>query len=61
MEISGVWEWVTNALQEMAKFGQWLMSPLQGLNMSPLAIIGSVAGITVIVGFLVLNLINFLG
>lgn len=61
MEITTVWEWATGALKNIGEFGSWLVSPLPNLNIAPLAIVGSVAGISVIIGFLVLNLINFLG
>ena len=61
MEITGVWNWASEALKNIGEFGQWLVTPLPNLNIAPLAIVGSVAGISVIIGFLILNLINFLG
>lgn len=61
MEITGVWNWASEALKNIGEFGAWLTTPLEHIGIAPLAIVGSVAGISVIIGFLILNLINFLG
>lgn len=50
-----LFEWLLNLVKEFAKFGNWLTTPLQYINVSPLAIFGF-AGITALVVILLVRL-----
>lgn len=44
-----LFNFLLNIIQVVASFGQWLITPLEHINMSPLALF-SVAGISIIIG-----------
>lgn len=50
-----LFNFLLNILVSIAQFGQWLITPLEYINMSPLAIF-SVAGITTIIGIHLIRL-----
>ena len=47
--------WVFRLPVELAKFSNWLLTPLEVINMSPLAIL-SVGGISLIIGVHIVRL-----
>lgn len=51
-----LFQWLLDLPTAFAQFGEWLITPLPYINMAPLALI-SVAGITLIIGFLALRLV----
>lgn len=48
--------WLYGVLCEMGKFFSWLVNPIEGLNIAPLAIFG-IAGFTLVFGLHVVHLI----
>ena len=49
-------KWITNLIPEFVKFGAWLTTPLQYVNLSPLALLGF-TGLTIIIGYLLARLV----
>lgn len=40
MSVSAFWQWASNLVKGFATAGEWLLSPIQGLDISPLALCG---------------------
>ena len=51
-----LFQWLFDMLGEFAKFGNWIVTPLPYLNVSPLALFGF-GGITLLIGFLLVRLV----
>lgn len=51
-----LWKWVLQLPRGFAAFGTWLVTPLDYINVAPLALFG-VGAIAVIVGFKVVRLV----
>lgn len=51
-----LWKWVLQLPRGFAAFGTWLVTPLDYINVAPLALFG-VGAIALIVGFKVVRLV----
>lgn len=48
--------WLSNLIQSFLQFGNWLTSPLEYINLTPLELIGF-TGLIVVIGFLLVRLV----
>ena len=46
--MSELFDWLIHIPEYLAQFGNWLMTPLEGLGWTPLAILGASAGVAVV-------------
>lgn len=53
---SYLFNWILDVVNEIAKFGTWLLQPLPTLNMSPLSLF-TFTGVGILLGFHLIRLV----